>query len=254
MKRKITFLFVLFITFKVSFSQTDLDHYKYVIIPTTYDFCTEPDQYQLNSLTKFLFEKQGFIALMNDEPLPNDLINNGCLALWADVLNESSIFVTKFRVELKNCQKQVVYTSGVGQSREKKYKVAYNLSLREAFESFDTLNYSYNPKISEQKAVSANTEKSTAIAPSVIGVAQSDSKSNGADMDQPLTARKIDVINYELLNSKGEVVYKLIFSGKEEFYMVEGMQATVYKLNDKWVIAKTIADGSLQVQTLNVTF
>ena len=73
-------------------------------------------------------------------------------------------------------------------------------------------------------------------------------------MDQPLTARKIDVINYELLNSKGEVVFKLIFSGKEEFYMVEGMQATVYKLNDKWVIAKTIADGSLQVQTLNVTF
>ena len=50
------------------------------------------------------------------------------------------------------------------------------------------------------------------------------------------------------------MVFKLIFSGKEEFYMVEGMQATVYKLNDKWVIAKTIADGSLQVQTLNVTF
>ena len=254
MIKKIILLFVLCWSIQFSFSQSELDSYKYVIVPTSYDFCKEPDQYQLNSLSKFLFEKQGFKVLMSDDAIPQDLINNGCLALYADVIKEPGMFVTKLKIELKDCQKQLVYTSRIGKSREKKYQVAYNIALRQAFESFDTLNYSYNLKISEQKAVSANTEKSTAIAPSVIGVAQSDSKSNGADMDQPLTARKIDVINYELLNSKGEVVFKLIFSGKEEFYMVEGMQATVYKLNDKWVIAKTIADGSLQVQTLNVTF
>ncbi|OBX22355.1 MULTISPECIES: hypothetical protein [Bizionia] len=256
MIKKITLLFALFITVQSSFSQSDLNQYKYVIVPTSYEFCTERDQYQLNSLTKFLFEKQGFVALMSDEPLPQDIINNGCLALWADVLNESGIFETKFRIELKNCQKQVVFTSGIGQSREKKYKVAYNLSLRQAFESFNTLNYSYNADLATQaaSATASTITKPAAIAPPVALGDQLISESKKTDATQALTAKKKDVINYELLNDKGEVVYTLIFSGKEEFYMVEGIQATVYKVNDNWVIAKTTADGSLLIHTLNVTF
>jgi len=254
MIKKITLIFVLFITVQSSFSQSDLDQYKYVIVPTTYEFCTERDQYQLNSLTKFLFEKQGFVALMSDEPWPQDLINNGCLALWADVLNESGIFETKFRLELKNCQKQVVFTSGVGQSREKKYKVAYNLSLRQAFESFNTIDYRYNPEMPTEVSTTTKPIKPTTITPPVALIDPAISESKEADENQALTARKKDGINYELLNDKGEVVYTLIFSGKEAFYMVEGIQATVYKINDVWVIAQTTADGSLQVETLNVTF
>ncbi len=249
MIKKITFVFALLLTIQSVFSQSELDQYKYVIVPTTFDFCNERDEYQLNSLTKFLFEKQGFTALMSDEPLPQDLINNGCLAVWADVLNESSVLVTKLKIELKNCQKQVVYTSGIGKSREKQYKVAYNVSLRQAFESFNTINYNYKP---------VKTQMETLTAPVLVtGETKSISQSVNPKTPQPdqaLTAKKKDVINYELLNDKGEVVYTLIFSGKEEFYMVEGMQATVYKKDGNWVIAKTTADGSLLIHTLNVTF
>lgn len=265
MIKKITLLVALFLTVQANFAQNDLNQYKYVIVPNTYDFGKEPDQYQLNSLTKFLFEKQGFVVLMNDEPLPRDLINNGCLALWADVLNESGIFMTKFRIELKNCQKQVVYTSGVGQSREKKYKVAYNLSLRQAFESFNTVNYSYKPAKDQTKALTVVAVPETVVEISgtvtpvtqvstVVVAAQTTSESTKTDPTQTLTARKKGVIDYELLNEKGDVVYTLIFSGKEEFYMVEGIQATVYKINDRWVMSKKITDGSLQIHTLNVNF
>ncbi len=254
MIKKITLLVVIFLTFQSNFAQSDLDQYKYVIVPTSYDFSTERDQYQLNSLTKFLFEKQGFTVLMSDDPLPQDLINNGCLALWADVLNESGIFMTKFRIQLKDCQKQVVYTSGIGQSREKKYQVAYNLSLRQAFESFNTLNYSYKPEVSQQEVTEVKPASLEVTAAPAVLVDQTISDSKKTDATQKLTARKINTINYELLNDGGEVVYTLMFSGKEEFYMVQGMQATVYKLNGKWVLAKTMADGSLQVHTLNVNF
>ena len=42
-----------------AFSQTNLNNYKYVIVPKKYDFLKEEDQFRLNGLTKFLFEKYG---------------------------------------------------------------------------------------------------------------------------------------------------------------------------------------------------
>ena len=42
------------------YSQSNLNDYKYVIVPNKFDFLKENDQYQLNSLAAFLFEKYGF--------------------------------------------------------------------------------------------------------------------------------------------------------------------------------------------------
>lgn len=249
MIKKISLLVVLFLTAQWSFSQSVLDEYKYVIVPDTYEFCKERDQYQLNSLTKFLFEKQGFIALMSDEPLPQDLVNNGCLALSAEVLDESTSFVTKFKIQLKNCNKQVVYTSRLGQSRDKKNKVAFNIALRQAFESFDSVDYSYKPaKVTTIAPVLLTAETESVPATKINDVATK------TDTNQALTARAKGAVDYELLNDKGKVIYTLIFSGKQEFYMVEGMQATVFKKEANWIIAKRMADGSIQEDVLNVTF
>ena len=49
------------------FSQVNLNDYKYVIVPKKYDFLKEADQYQINSLSKFLFNKYGFQTLMEGE-------------------------------------------------------------------------------------------------------------------------------------------------------------------------------------------
>ncbi|TYB79336.1 hypothetical protein [Bizionia myxarmorum] len=270
MIKKICLLFVLYFTFQSSFAQSELDAFKYVIVPNSFDFTIEPDQYQLNTLSKFLFQKEGFEVLMADDALPEDLINNGCLALWADVRNESNMFVTKFVIELKNCRKQVVYTSGMGQSREKKYKVAYNLALRQAFESFKTLNYSYKPegitetqvvvmevpaaemkpRIEDVKTEVEAVEAETNSVPKPSKVSITEIKT---DNSQVLKA-KANGSDYELLNANSEIVYTLLFSGKEEFYMVKDMQATVYKKDGSWVIAKKLADGTLKVEKLNTNF
>ena len=75
------------------FAQQNLNDYKYIIIPNTFDFLKEADEYRLNSLTKFLFEKYNFEALMeNDEVLPSDYSRNNCLGLQADVLKDSKMF------------------------------------------------------------------------------------------------------------------------------------------------------------------
>lgn len=125
------------------FCQDNLNGYKYVIVPNKFDFLKEENQYQLNSLAQFLFEKYGFNVLMEGEDYPADLNANRCSALKSDVLKDSGMFKTKLTVVLKDCNYKVVFTSGVGESREKEYKTAYNLALRDAFDSIEALNYKY---------------------------------------------------------------------------------------------------------------
>jgi len=139
------------------FSQVSINAYKYVIVPNKYDFLKEKNQYQLNALTKFLFEKYGFEALMEGSDYPEDLAVNRCLALNADVLKDSGLFKTKLSIELKDCNGKTVFTSKVGESREKDYKSAYNLALRDAFESVEALEYKYKPNKNNVATVAVNT-------------------------------------------------------------------------------------------------
>ncbi|HLT32790.1 MAG TPA: hypothetical protein VKZ98_03285, partial [Aquaticitalea sp.] len=144
-RRMIKVLYILsffFIVAHNSFSQSAVNDYKYIIVPAQYEFLKEKDQYQINSLTKFLFNKYGYTAYLQDEELPQDLRNNGCLGLTANVIKESNLFKTKLRIDLNDCSGRVIASSQVGESREKEYAKAYNLALRDAFTTFQHLEYS----------------------------------------------------------------------------------------------------------------
>lgn len=139
----------------VSFNATSQDEqlnieainsYKYIIVPLEYDLLDDKDKYQINSLTKFLFNKYGYTAFLENDPLPKDLRLNKCLALKADLVKAKGQFLnTKVKINLIDCNDEVVITSKVGKTREKEYKIAYNLALRDAFESFQFFNYKYKP-------------------------------------------------------------------------------------------------------------
>lgn len=129
-------------------AQTSINDYKYVVIPVQFEFLKERDQYQINSLTKFLFNKYGYEAYIQDEELPEDLRNNRCLGLYADVIKENAFLKTKLQIDLKDCNGTVVKSSKVGETREKEYATAYNLAIRDAFTTFQNFNYSYQPNAS----------------------------------------------------------------------------------------------------------
>ena len=59
-------LVALFIS-TASFAQKSINNYKYVIVPSKFDFVKGKDKYQTSSLTKFLFNKYGFTAFLDDE-------------------------------------------------------------------------------------------------------------------------------------------------------------------------------------------
>ena len=141
--KKLSVLFAILFT-AITYGQKTVNDYKYVIIPEKYEFSKEKNQYQLNALTKFLLEKYGFTTVMKSAEKPAELQSNNCLALEADVQNNSGLFVTKMVLQLKDCYGNVVYASDEGRSREKDYKAAYHEALRDAFTSLEDLNYSYN--------------------------------------------------------------------------------------------------------------
>lgn len=123
----------------------DLNNYKYVIIPETYEFTGDIDQYQLNSLTKYLFEQEGFTTLMKSEDKPEDLRANSCLGLKVNVKDDSGLFVTKLFIELEDCYGKLVFESKEGRSRKKEFKEAYHEAIRDAFSEIEEMEYEYEP-------------------------------------------------------------------------------------------------------------
>lgn len=142
--KKLSLVIFLLICFQFKgLAQDAINQYKYVIVPNKYNFFDEEDKFQLNSLLKFLFNKYGYTAFMQNEEFPRDLIENKCLGLYTDVVEEKGLFKTKLRIDLKDCGGRVVMSSKVGETREKEYTKAYNLALRDAFETFQYADYKY---------------------------------------------------------------------------------------------------------------
>lgn len=119
----------------------ELDQYQLVQVPERYEFLSEANKFDLNALTAFLLKKYGF-EVVYGEQLPEDL--EACELLKADVVEDNSLFTTKLKLTLENCQGEVVFTSKEGRSREKDYKTAYQEALRNAFTSFEDLGYIYS--------------------------------------------------------------------------------------------------------------
>lgn len=263
-------------------AQDKLNNYKYVVVANQFDFQSEPDQYRLNGLTKFLLEKQNFTVFSNTDVLPDDAINNGCLVLYATLKNSSSLFKTKINVQFENCKKEIVFTSDKGESSDKKYIVAYNEATRNAFNTFSSFTHTYKPAAADKqttevtalkqeietlKAEQSNKENIKAeatIKDEVVKVTDTPVKAATKietktetikPADNALHAKLISgsVFSYNLLDANGKVVYTILFSGKEDYYIVKGQDALIYKMNNQWVLAHYV-NNDLQIKAINIKF
>ena len=142
------------------FSQ-DLNDYKYIIVPESYDILGKTNQYQLNALTKFLFEKNGFQTIMKTETWPEDLQQNPCLGVSPVLVEDSGLFVTKMHIELQDCKGMTVYKTREGKSKEKEFQAAYQESFRDAFQELADLQYEYKSNIGIAESVKNSSENSS---------------------------------------------------------------------------------------------
>lgn len=267
------------------FSQNSINNYKYVIVPYKFDFLKAKNQYQLNDLTKFLFDKYGFEALMEGSDYPADLMANRCLALKSDVFKDSGMFKTKLKVELKDCNDKIVYTSKIGESRVKEFKTAYNLALRDAFKSIEALNYKYEPNeritsIVTNTSTSAKTEVSKEIQELKKEIAdlKKDKETKPVTADKPkvglskmvkqepkkVVNTKVEKVSsvlyaqaiengFQLVDSSPKVVYRIKHTNLKDVFLVESKSAIIYKKGNDWVI-EYYSGNTLEQEPLNIKF
>ena len=141
MKKYIILLLVL--ASSLGFSQT-INDYKYAIVPSKFTFLKGNDQFRLNTLTKLLMEKYGFVTFFDTDILPAEVADNNCNKVFVEVQSNGTMFMTKLSVVLKDCKNTILFTSVEGKSREKEYQISHNQALREAFNSFEALRYKYD--------------------------------------------------------------------------------------------------------------
>lgn len=147
MKKSSSLIIVLLFALQTIQSQESLNNYAYVIVPEQFHFQKEVDEYQLNSLSKFLFGRAGMKAFKNTEKIPNELVEIDCGGLRMKLNKESSAFRIKLSFELVNCRNQIVFKSELGSTTHKDFKKGYQESVRNAFKSFEALGYKYEGKI-----------------------------------------------------------------------------------------------------------
>ena len=220
---KIALFLILFLTTSLGFSQS-LNDYKYAIVPSKFEFLKEKDQFRLNTLTKLLMEKYGFITYYDSDVLPNEVVESNCNKVYVDVKSNGNLFITKLKVVLKDFKNAVVYTSIEGRSREKELQVAYNQALREAFSSFDKLEYKYsgNSNVNSKSNVNENSNSKSPLLNQMLFA-----KPLGPNLIQLLT-NDTDIPNLVLTISKT--------NNPSIFIVEEAMrQGVVYKNNNEWI-------------------
>lgn len=275
---KYTFCLVVFaalFNFK-GFSQNSINDYKYIIVPNQFDFLREANQYQINSLVEFLFNKYGFTALMEGKDYPQDLKNNSCLALTAKVEEHKAFLNTKLQIHLIDCNKKVVMSSKIGQSREKEYAKAYNLAIRDAFETFQNANYHYQPnavmtskasattsdgaevsaanaeierlknELQKQKALTKTETKTKQVEVTMIP------KQQLSEAIETLYAQPIEN-GYQIVDTTPKKIMVLYASGVADTFIVKDKNAIIYKKDGLWIYAEN--NGSeLKTEVLNIKF
>lgn len=128
-----------------SWSQVNLNDYKYIVIPKRFDGFKKENQHQTTTIIKYLFTQKGFTTVYQDD-LPVDLNSNRCLGLVVDLIDESSMFTTKTLLGLRDCNDQEVFVTQEGKSKSKDFKKAYKDAITNAFDTFNSLEYEYESK------------------------------------------------------------------------------------------------------------
>lgn len=125
---------------------SEINNYKYIIVPLKFDFQSEKNEYLLTSLTKHLFDQEDYETYVEELKIPDDYAMNNCLGLTAILESQPAdmfSFRTEVRLKLVNCKNKVLY-SHKGSSRKKEFKEAYKDATKKAFAPLRNFKYHYN--------------------------------------------------------------------------------------------------------------
>ena len=264
MKTK-TYLFLLVLSVTMSsWAQLSINTYKYVSVPEKFDFLKSKDQYQLNSLTEFLFKKNGFTVLNKSKNYPMDLAQNNCLLLDANVVKINGLLSTKLQLILTDCRNTVVFSSEIGKSKLKDYQKAYHEALREVFD-LSAFDYTYVEADSSDilpPPPPPTTPKVMAIEPTTEIGSEVRAENSEEVQDVVESVAVVEVASgliiqqtnsgYDFIDSRSKTLkYSVHATLFENVYIIDDADGIIYKRGQSWV-REFIENGKTIIEALNI--
>jgi hypothetical protein len=245
MKKYIILLVVL--ASSLGFSQT-INDYKYAIVPSKFTFLKANDQFRLNTLTKLLMEKYGFVTFFDTDILPVEVAENNCNKVFVEVESNGNMFMTKLTVILKDCKNTILFTSVEGKSREKEYQTSYSLALREAFSSFETLGYKYNGN-------SNGNVNSNVNAKEISNVKDSNLNDNNIKLNNLVLFAQPIENGFQLIDSTPKVIMKIYKTSSPICFIANknNIQGVLISKENQWFF-EYIINSKLVSEKVEVKF
>ena len=260
MKKILQISTLLLITF---FYGQQVSDYQYIYIPEKFND-QDVNKYGLNDLLQLKLKQKKFTVITESkENWPEELLQNPCQILTADLLNTSNMFKNKLKVEFKNCDNKTI-GSVDGTSSIKEFEPGMREALEVAakkipasapVEKSMTLQKE-EPKseIPETKKENLNVVPETKKAQIVPAPKTEATASQKAEVysNGSLTLTKIFLTNGEfiLVNPNNSVPYATFKpSTKKEVYRVQvgnGASTLGYLEDGKIVVELADSDGSFR--------
>ena len=257
MIKKIVFFLAILVSVNLFGQKINLDKYQYIVVADKFDYLKKADQHQTSSLTKFLLKKKGYKVFLSNETLPEEIVSNRCLSLFASVKDESSMLSVKSVIEIKDCYGKVVYTSGVGRSKYKAYKKAYQEAIREAYNTMEDFECSYNPNLLVQEKVEDKIVVPVKKVPIVVVTPVIKNVIPKVEHKAPegLPVLYAQPINngFQLVNLKPEVIFIILKTNVKDVFVVKDKNGVLYKKGVNWV-AEFYENNQLEQKEYKVKF
>ncbi|RCT55878.1 hypothetical protein [Winogradskyella sp. KYW1333] len=282
MKKIVSILIICcFALLKVN-SQTEVNSYKYIIVPLQYKFLKGENKYRLNTLTKHLFLKSGYEVYYDKQLIPADLFEDRCLAMYADVNEIDRGFrITNLEIELRDCKGELILKSDIGRSGINNHEKRFTTALRNAYDTFsDRLFYQETAKSTstEEKVVDNKTSDKPLVKSDVTldvyenskkVVETKDTNEKEAESTTEITAGEQETVEeasdneilyaqevdngYQLVNSESKVVMVLLKTGLDDVFNVKGNDAIIFKKDGDWMYSENKENG-VKLKPLNIKF
>jgi hypothetical protein len=113
-------LVLVFLSF-TSFAQQN----KVIIISNKYEFQKVKNTYNINNMLKAILVSNSYQVFFDDEELPKEIAQNKCNALTGVLIDNSNMFLTKLKFQIRDCQNKLLFETAEVKTREKDIQNAY---------------------------------------------------------------------------------------------------------------------------------
>lgn len=120
-----------------------------ILISSKYEFQSEKNSHNINNMLKAILTSNNFQVYFDDEVLPLEIAQNKCNALSGVLINVKSVFLTKVKFQIKDCQNNLLFETAEVKSKEKDAQLAY----MECIKLLSPELKKYTPSVIETKPV-----------------------------------------------------------------------------------------------------